>query len=460
MRSLRTQLSVAILLTLLITVGLIGLFSNIFIKLEFTNYIIEQERLRSEHIVNDLGRFYDPLSDSWDSDFLHIIGTYSMHDGYILKVFNLNGDIVWDAENHNCWHVMDEIAVKMEKRGASGSFVTKTYDIKQDERRIGAVSIITYGPYFMSENDFTFINTMNKVLIAISVIAAVLSIIIGYFLSRRFVRPVIKSAHIAKQIAAGNYGTRFEGGTKTRELNDLVTSVNHLANALSEQENLRKRLTSDVAHELRTPLAAIGSHLEAMIEGIWEATPERLQSCHEEVKRLEMLVADLGQLTNVESGNLKLSKTAADLMDIAQTVVDNMKAEIGKKNMSLSITGGSSFVELDINRINQVITNLVSNAVKYTPDGGSILIEVIDSAQNSTVKVKDNGMGIPESEHILIFERFYRTEKSRNRKSGGAGIGLAIVKSIVIAHGGMVFVESNSGGGSCFTVNIPKLSCK
>jgi signal transduction histidine kinase len=229
-----------------------------------------------------------------------------------------------------------------------------------------------------------------------------------------------------------------------------------LAEALSEQEKLRKRLTSDIAHELRTPLTSIGSHLEAMIDGLWEATPERMQSCYDELNRLNTLVVDLGKIKKIESDNLKLNKTTADLLNIAQIVVNNMMAEAERKNISLIVKGNSSFVEIDKDRINQVITNLLSNAIKFTPEGGSIQIEIANNSQNSIIKVKDNGIGIPEHEIPFIFERFYRTENSRNRKSGGAGIGLAIVESIIAAHGGIVTVDAHCNDGSCFIVQIPK----
>ncbi len=133
-----------------------------------------------------------------------------------------------------------------------------------------------------------------------------------------------------------------------------------------------------------------------------------------------------------------------------------MKGEMGKKNLTFSIVGRPVFAEADKNRFSQVIANLLSNAVKYTPEGGTIEIQVSETDRLATVKVIDTGMGIPEKDLSLIFERFYRTDKSRNRKSGGAGIGLAIVRSIVTAHGGMVTAESVQEKGSCFTVSIPK----
>ncbi len=459
MRSLKSQLSLAILLILLLTIGLIGILSNWFISSEFVKYITTQERMHSENISVDLGKQYNSFKKSWDLDYVHIIGMYSLYDGYILKVFDVNGNIVWDAENHDmslCGQVMEEISARMENRGDQGGFVTHTYDILKDEQKVGAVSVTYYGPYFLSENDFSFLDSMNTVLFMTGILAAVASVFVGFLLAKRIARPVTKTAYIAKQIAEGNYGIRFEQGIKTQELNELVTAINHMAEALGEQENLRKRLTADMAHELRTPLTAVGAHLEAMIEGLWEATPERLQSCHDEVKRLGALVADLERLAKIEGDNLKLNKTIVDMLEVSRIVKENMKAAASKKNLSVSLSGDSSLVYADKARMLQVITNLLSNAIKYTPKGGNVNIKVSDTQDSGVIKVCDTGIGIPEKELPLVFERFYRTEKSRNRKYGGAGIGLTIVKSIVIAHGGTVSAQSHADGGSCFTVKIPK----
>ena len=193
-----------------------------------------------------------------------------------------------------------------------------------------------------------------------------------------------------------------------------------------------------------------------MIEGIWEATPERLQSCQEEIKRLRSLVADLQRLANIEDGNLKLSKTRVDLQEIAQTAVRNLESEGMKKQISLSVSGSPAYADADRERIIQVAMNLLSNALRYTPQNGHIEVETLETEAESILRVKDNGIGIPEQELPYIFERFYRTDKSRNRKTGGTGIGLTIAKSIVESHGGKITVESTVGEGSSFTVLLPK----
>lgn len=459
MKSLRKQLSLSILLTLLITIGLIGLLSNWFINREFEKYITELGRERRENIVDDLGRQFDGFKRNWKLDYVHAIGMNALYDGYILKLYDAGGNMVWDAENHDmslCGQIMNEISARMEERGAEGGFVDNTYEIDQNGKKVGAVSIKYYGPFFMNEADFNFINVMNTVLLVIGILSSACSVVVGCLLARRISRPVTKTAYIAKQISKGNYDIRFEPGTRIRELDDLADAINHLSDALKSQEKLRKQMTADVAHELRTPLTALSSHLEAMIEGLWDATPERLISCHEEVKRLGTLVEDLGQLAKIEGENLVLNKSRMDLFEIVHTVSDTMKGEISKKSLTFSIEGSPVFAEADKNRFSQVVANLLSNAVKYTPEGGAIGIEVYETDRLGIVKVTDTGIGIPETGLPLIFERFYRTDKSRNRKSGGAGIGLAIVKSIVNAHGGTVTVESIKEQGSCFTVSIPK----
>lgn len=459
MKSLRKQLSLSILLVLFLSIFLIGILSNWFINREFEKYITQLGIERRENVVEELSQQYDGFKRNWKLDYVHAIGMNALYDGYIIKLYDIGGNMVWDAENHDmtlCGQIMNEISVRMEERGSKGGFVDNFYELSQNGKKMGSVSIKYYGPFFMNEADFDFINVMNKVLIVIGVLSGVCAVIVGCFLARRISRPVTKTAYIAKQISEGNYNIRFEPGTRIKELDDLAAAINQLSDALGKQESLRKRLTADVAHELRTPLTSLSSHLEAMMEGLWEPTPQRLYSCFEEVKRLGTLVADLEQLARMESENLILKKSRIDLSGLVKIVSETMNGEIKKKNQSFEMEGETVFVEADKDRISQVIANLLSNAVKYTPEGGSIKVLVSETPKYGIIKVIDNGIGIPERELPLIFERFYRSDKSRDRRTGGAGIGLAIVKSIVTAHGGTVTAESSKEEGSCFTVSIPK----
>jgi len=459
MRSLRSQLSLAMLFMILVTIAFISVFANMAVNRQFEEYIARQEQTRCENIAGDLSRLYGGAARGWDPDSLHAIGMYSLYDGYVLTVSDAAGKKIWDAENHDmslCREIMGDISERMSRREKTGGFTTRTYPLTQGERKVGSVSIKAYGPYFFQENDFRFIRALNALLLTIGLISCAFSVAAGTLLAKRIARPITKTAEIAKQIAKGNYHIRFEGETKTRELDALGSSINSLTDALDRQEQYRERMTADVAHELRTPLAAIRSHLEAMAEGLWEATPERLESCLEEVKRFGSLIADLERLAAIEQDHLKLNRSEIDLLKIARAVGRSFEKEADEKAVSITVGGASSFVPADSDRVSQVVANLISNAIKYTREGGHIRVEVTDSAADGTVVVEDDGIGIPEKDLPFIFERFYRADRSRSRQTGGAGIGLAIVKSIVEAHGGSVSAESREAKGSRFTVSFPK----
>jgi signal transduction histidine kinase len=226
--------------------------------------------------------------------------------------------------------------------------------------------------------------------------------------------------------------------------------------ALKEADRAKDQFLAVLSHELRTPLTSVATHLEAMMMGIWEPTQERLNSCHEEILRLTSLVKDLENLTKVESDVFHLDKTEVELKELVEAVLDTFQGEMQAKHLTYQVTGEKSVVLADRDRIKQVVLNLLSNAVKYTPEGGSITVQVMDNSAESTILVSDTGIGIPDKDIDHIFERFYRTEKSRSRQTGGAGIGLTIVKSIMEAHNGTVEVFNKEGEGSTFIIRLPK----
>jgi signal transduction histidine kinase len=304
--------------------------------------------------------------------------------------------------------------------------------------------------------DGRFSDCMSGHYFTIAIFSVVFSLLVGGIIAKRISYPITKTADIAKQIASGDYDIQFEDQTRTLELHNLVSSINHLASALSKQEKLRKQLTADVAHELRTPLTTLGSHLEAMIEKVWEPTPERLGSCHEEILRLGKIVKDLESLERAESDCLKLDRASMDLLELTRSVCVTFEGELLGKHLQLDIDGTASVASIDKDRFIGVIANLMSNAVKYTPDGGKIHVSIEDLPQESVFAIEDTGAGIPQEELPFIFERFYRADKSRNRKTGGAGIGLAIVKSVVTAHGGNITAQNLPVCGCRFIIRLPK----
>lgn len=219
--------------------------------------------------------------------------------------------------------------------------------------------------------------------------------------------------------------------------------------SLERQESLRKQLTADVAHELRTPLTAVSTHLEMMIDGVWQPSQERLQVCYDEIERLGKMVSDLERLAKIEGEALTLEKSPQELLALVTAVARGFSADI-------AITGEKTVVPVDPARISQVISNLISNAVKYGKQDLKIRIAVQNSPKYGRIIVEDNGIGIAESDLPFLFERFYRAEKSRNRATGGTGLGLTICKNIVESHGGKISVKSRLGQGSRFLVELPK----
>ena len=445
----------------LVAIVLVSLVTNILIHKEFEKYAKEQQKTRIADIVANLVHHYNYPDQKWDFEFVHGVGMLALYDGYIIRLLDPDDNVIFDAEKQDtraCAQVEKDITERMEKKrpGLKGSFVSHEQELKWNNQKIGRIVIQHYGPYFLSEGDFRFLDSLNILLVALGILALLCSLTAAGFLARRISRPVIKTAYIATQIAEGNYKIRFDGDIRTRELGELVSAVNHMAVSLDNQEQMRRRLTNDIAHELRTPLAAVASHLETMIEGVWDPTLERLQSCYEEIERITGLVSALEQQARLESDNLRLEKTSVDLLELAHTVAGNFESESFKKKVAVFVSGEETRINADRDKLNQVLANLLSNAIKFTPENGQVRITVSDTHHTALITVEDNGIGIPKGELPLIFDRFYRTDKSRNRLTGGTGIGLTIARSIVSAHKGTIEAESEAEYGSRFTVTLPK----
>lgn len=460
-QSLKTKLSLAITAVVLFNAVLISLLANYFINEQFNNYIYRQQELKTGEIVSSLNQQYDVKTNTWNTDFIHTIGMSALYQGYIIKVYDIQNKPIWDAESHDmslCKQIMDDISNRMELKypRMNGEFTSNTFHLTRGTDVLGYVSIGFYGPYFLSENDFKFLDSLNIVLLIIGMFSLVFSIIIGFFIAKRLSNPILKTVDATKQISDGNYKIRISEKTDTKEINMLVLSVNNLAESLDRQEKLRKQLTEDVSHELRTPISILQSHVEAMIEGIWQPTTDRLQSCNDEIIRIGSLVGEIESLAKLDNDIQKINKSKISISEIMTKNLNGFEAMIKEKNLHISVHNDCSELQADAEKINRVIINLLSNAIKYTDDGGNIDINIYETKDSTVLSIRDTGIGISSDEMPYIFERFYRTDKSRNRKTGGSGLGLSIVKSIVEAHGGKVSAESQPNQGSCFKVTLPK----
>ncbi|HET6380607.1 MAG TPA: ATP-binding protein [candidate division Zixibacteria bacterium] len=268
----------------------------------------------------------------------------------------------------------------------------------------------------------------------------------AWWLLRRILRPLERLTRATRSIAAGDFAARVPPAPDP-ELQQLADAFNQMAATLERVEQLRRSLVEDVAHELRTPLTSLQGYLEAMADGVVEPTPDILRSVHEEIVRLTRLVEDLDRLARGESAARELARAEVDLAAVVQRAVAIASPELANRRISVRIEDPASLPTLmaDPDAIGQVVTNLVQNAARYTADGGMVSVRL--SAADGWVRcaIENTGVEIPPDELPLIWERLYRVDPSRARASGGAGIGLAIVRQIVEAHGGRV--GATSGGG-------------
>lgn len=460
MLSLRAKLSVSYIFLALLCILLISVLANIFLEKQFQAYVRKNLENKNKQVVALLSQQYG-ASGKWNQANIMEIGINALEQGLIVKLQDAGGWVVWDATVHNnglCRQMIAHMARNMAGRYPNwkGGYVETRYPINKNFQRVGTVEIGYYGPFYFNDTDLAFINTLNRLLMGVAVLALFLALISGGIMAKRLSAPIAKVINTARQIAAGNLEARSHEKTGVREINQLTIAVNELAATLQQQESLRKRLTADVAHELRTPLATLQSHIEAMLDGIWKPDQERLKVCHDEIMRVNRMVKDLEKLAKYESENLNLDKTRFNLGEVIRQIVMNFEPEFYHKKVALGFTGADIIIEADRDKISQVIINLLANSLKFTPAGGQVDVSLNENNGFVEIVVSDTGIGIPAEDLPYIFERFYRADKSRNRLTGGSGIGLAIAKAIVEAHKGAIKVQSEVGKGTEFSVSLPK----
>lgn len=379
---------------------------NRFTQSLFSGLVADAIAEKQQEILRSISELYDPLSERFDVRTVEALGMHFTHEGYIVTVRDAEGRTVWDArvcDMAECNRVLNEIRGRMDKLGKSaGTPQILEYPLSYAGRTAGFVTIETFGPLFYSKGESVFLFSLNRLFFLSLAVFTAVSIVIAVVLA------------------------------------SLV---------LNEADKKQRQLTTDVAHELRTPLACLQGSMEALTDGIWEPTPDRLAGCSEEIQRLSKLVTDLSLLTDIEWEHITLHKTEFDLADLLEATADQFRGAALKKGIFIKLDLHSETVYADYDRIRQVFVNILSNAVKYTDSGGIII-----RSDGKETDISDTGIGIAPGELPHIFERFYRTDKSRARATGGSGIGLTIAYALVKAHGGSIKAESVPGKGTTFRV--------
>lgn len=299
------------------------------------------------------------------------------------------------------------------------------------------------------------VNSLNhRLLIAVGVVT-VLAVIIALLFWRRMIKPVNRLTDAVRRLESGDFSQRVDPGTSD-EIGELGRAFNAMAESMHSNDLLRKRMTSDVAHELRTPLNNLAGYLDAIADGVVEADESVVASLQEETELMIRLVRDLEQLALADTGRMQLFPEETNVREVIDSSIQAARARANAKGVALRAEGEPGVsASIDTARIAQVLRNLVENAIVNTPAGGTVTAALAAEDNHAVIRVTDTGQGIPE-EHIQnIFERFYRVDPSRHRATGGAGLGLAIVRQIVEAHGGTVAAANAPHGGAEFTVRLP-----
>ncbi len=285
-------------------------------------------------------------------------------------------------------------------------------------------------------------------------LAALVALLTGLAVARRITRPVERLIAVTRAMGRGDRAARVGPISAPGEIGELATAFDLMADTLDRQEQLRRDLVADVAHELRTPIAVLQAGHEALLDGVAEPTPGQLASLRDEVLRLARMVGDLQTLAAADAAALQLTLSRQDLAEIAARAADSLAGRFEAADIALDRRLTPVGVLADPDRLHQVITNLLTNALKFTPTGGRVIVQTGPAGPVATVQVTDTGAGIPADELPRIFDRFWRGRDAAH--VSGSGIGLAVAAELARAHSGQLNARSEPGHGAQFTLTLPR----
>ncbi len=300
-----------------------------------------------------------------------------------------------------------------------------------------------------------YIDRTNQALLLTSIVAMLIALLLGAALARSLTRPIRDLTEATYAMASGDLAQEVPVRSQD-ELGELTASFNQMAADLGRATQARRQMTADIAHDLGTPLTVLGGYLEAMQEGVLQATPERIDVMHTEIVHLQRLVQDLRTLSLADAGQMSLNRQQVEVGALLRRVAASYQLAAEKQGVNLHVETEAAplSISMDEDRMAQVLGNLVSNALRYTAEEGEISLRYSVVSEQAVIVVEDTGAGIAEKDLSRIFERFYRADQARNLAMGESGLGLAIVRSIVEAHGGTISVESEIGRGTRFEIQL------
>ena len=421
----------------------------------FRNYQIQRRQADLENLGESLASLYEEEGGIWKRRrVMDILRPAPQWGGMIITLLDDKGKEIFTLKPMTMQH--NHMGHSNNNNNFSDKVETEHITVKLGhEKNIGRLEIERHIP--SGRYELSFISYLMRYTMTGAFLMILFAFGIGCFVAEKLSRPVIKVIERTKKISKGDYDISENiSPAGIRELDDLTKGVENLAHSLASQEKLRRRLMVDVAHELRTPLTVVRTQIEAIADGILEPSPERLEICLNEMKRLGGLIENVEALTRLEGETLEIHTEKTDMKEFLEPVIETFKPVFEKSGINFySELENNLFCEIDKNKFRHVIDNLLSNALRYTNAGGSVKTKLYKHEDKIFIEVCDTGIGISEKDLPNIFERFYRADESRTRVTGGSGVGLAIVKAAVEAHNGTITAQSVKGEGSTFRIILP-----
>ena len=287
-------------------------------------------------------------------------------------------------------------------------------------------------------------------------VTIVLAIILGWISARNLTKPLDKLTASVRRIAQGSTNEKVEIDNDD-EIGELALAFNQMSAELSRANDARVQLFADISHELRTPITAIAGTLENKLVKNEDCTPEEISSLYDEMLRLGGMVTELQNISRLDAGHMPINKTLINFPDFFEDFLVIVDADAESRNITVKVEYADKlpYCYADPERLKQIVLNLVSNALRYTTDGGVVILKAWADKENFVFSVADTGIGMSEEDCKHVFDRFYRSDRSRARETGGTGLGMAITQGLILAHGGRIEVKSKKDIGTTFTVYLP-----
>ncbi|GAA4300001.1 two-component sensor histidine kinase [Klenkia terrae] len=444
--SLGRRLGLGFAVIAVVAALLAALLVNLAFRSRFDSYLDQQRTARIEQISAAVTTAFSPAG-GWDVDRLEQLGPGLAMAGADVRLLDPAGQLIWPTAGSDTAGM-----AAMHQRMMGSGPLAEPVDVPvtiDGQPRGTLVMALAEGSVPVADQDFR--TSVNGLMLAGGLAVAVVASVLGLLLARRITRPVAELTAAAHDLRSGERSRRA-AVTGEDEVAELARAFNELASSAEQQESLRQSFAADVAHELRTPLAILRSQLEAVQDGVLDATPEMISSLHEETMRLGRLVADLETMTSADAVSFSLQRIRVDLPDVVRSVVAGLEPRFAERQLQVALRLAPAQVTGDPVRLAQVVTNLLTNAAKFVPAGGRVDVSTGCSNHQVQMTVRDDGPGIPAEEIPRVFDRYFRGSGAR---ANGSGIGLAVVAALVHAHGGTIVAANAESGGAILTVTLP-----